>query len=65
MIGGGADDPSQFDGDALFSHVRITVAPMLIVIGYGIMIYAIMKKPKKVVDKDTSDESTFKKSSKK
>jgi hypothetical protein len=29
------------------------------------MIYAIMKKPKKVVDKDTSDESTFKKSSKK
>lgn len=65
MIGGGADDPSQFDGDALFSHVRITLAPMLIVIGYGIMIYAIMKKPKKDENQESSDSTSAKNSNKK
>jgi len=46
MIGGGSDDPNKFDADALFSPVRITVAPILIVAGYIVMLYAIMKKPK-------------------
>lgn len=52
MIGGGTDDPTKFDGDALFSHTRITIAPFLIVAGYAVMIYSIMRKPK-----DTSDDS--------
>lgn len=65
MIGGGADDPSQFDGDALFSHVRITISPMLIVIGYIIMIYAIMKKPKNVEKTEETDDKLNKKSNKK
>ena len=47
MIGGGAEDPSQFDGDALFSSTRITLSPVLIVVGYIIIFYAIMKRPKK------------------
>ena len=47
MIGGGSDDPTKFDADALFSPVRLTVAPMLIVAGYIVMIVAIMKKPAK------------------
>jgi hypothetical protein len=46
MIGGGADDPSKFDAEALFSTTRITVAPFLIVSGYVVIIYAIMRKPK-------------------
>lgn len=46
MIGGGSDDPNKFDADALFSARRITIAPILIVLGYIIMIYAIMKKRK-------------------
>ena len=46
MIGGGAEDPSQFDGDALFSSTRITLSPVLIVVGYIIIFYAIMKRPK-------------------
>lgn len=46
MIGGAADSLDKFDGAALFSHVRITLAPLLIVIGFIIIIYAIMKKPK-------------------
>ncbi|TXI86521.1 MAG: DUF3098 domain-containing protein [Crocinitomicaceae bacterium] len=46
MIGGGSDDPTKFDSDALFSARRITIAPILIVLGYIVMIYAIMKKRK-------------------
>ncbi len=46
MIGGGTDDPTKFDGEALFSHRRITVAPLLIVAGYVVIIYSIMRKPK-------------------
>ncbi len=46
MIGGGTDDPTKFDGDALFSTTRITFAPLLIVAGYVVMIYSIMRRPK-------------------
>ena len=48
MIGGGSEDPNQFNADELFSPVRLTVSPILIIAGYIEMIYAIMKKPKKV-----------------
>jgi hypothetical protein len=46
MIGGGTDDPNKFDATELFSHTRITIAPMLIVAGYIVIMFAIMKKPK-------------------
>ena len=46
MIGGGSEDPAKFDAAELFSPVRLTVSPILIVAGYVVMIYAIMKKPK-------------------
>ena len=43
MIGGGSDDPSVFSYD-LFSFRRITLAPFLVLLGFGIEIYAIMKR---------------------
>jgi hypothetical protein len=43
MIGGGSADPNEFSYD-LFSFRRITLAPFLVLVGYGIQIYAIMKK---------------------
>jgi hypothetical protein len=46
MIGGGSDDPNKFDGEALFSTVRITIAPIFILVGYGVILFSIMKKPK-------------------
>jgi len=46
MIGGGADFPTEFHEKELFSTVRITVAPILIVAGFVVMIYGIMKKAK-------------------
>lgn len=45
MIGGGSDDPNKFSNE-LFSFRRITLAPILILAGYVIEIFAIMKKPK-------------------
>ena len=47
MIGGGAESPGEFNADELFSTTRITVAPILIVIGYGIILFSVMKKRKK------------------
>ena len=46
MIGGGAEDPNTFDASELFGTVRITIAPMFIVAGYVVIMYAIMKRPK-------------------
>jgi hypothetical protein len=46
MIGGESPDPAKFDAKELFSPIRITLAPILVVIGYLVIIYAIMKKPK-------------------
>ncbi len=43
MIGGGTDDPKEFSYD-IFSHRRITLAPILVLAGYGIMIYSIITK---------------------
>jgi hypothetical protein len=45
MIGGGSKDPSQFNPE-IFSFRRITLAPILVLAGYVVEIFAIMKKPK-------------------
>jgi len=46
MSGGKSDDPSVFSNTEVYSKTRITVAPILIVIGLMIEVYAIFKKPK-------------------
>ena len=45
MIGGGSSDPNVFN-PAIFDFQRITLAPILVLTGYVIEIFAIMKKPK-------------------
>ena len=45
MAGGGSDDPNVFS-EEIFSFRRITLAPLMVLAGYGLEIYAIMKKPK-------------------
>lgn len=59
MIGGAAEDPNVFNEEELFSSLRITIAPMLILLGYIIILLAIMKKPK------AEDENQFPESMKK
>ncbi len=46
MIGGKSADPNVFNKDEVYSFRRITLAPILIIAGLVIEIYAIMKKPK-------------------
>ena len=46
MSGGGSDNPNVFS-EEIYSFRRIRVAPALILIGFGIQVYAILKSPKK------------------
>jgi len=46
MMGGKTDDPNVFNPDQLYSFVRITLAPILVLLGLGMQIYAILQKPK-------------------
>ena len=45
MVGGGSPDPKVFNPE-VFSPRRITVAPVMILLGFVIEIYAIMQKPR-------------------
>lgn len=46
MVGGKSPDPKAFDPKEIYSLERITVAPILIILGFVIEIVAIMKKSK-------------------
>jgi len=46
MLGGKTDDPSEFN-EQIFSFRRITLAPIVVLIGFVFEIWAIMKKPDK------------------
>ena len=46
MSGGKSDDPRVFNTNEVYSTTRITIAPILIVLGLLVEIYAIFKKPK-------------------
>ena len=46
MSGGKTTDPNVFDNNEVYSTTRITVAPILILLGFVVEIYAIFKKPK-------------------
>jgi hypothetical protein len=45
MSGGGSPDPKIFNPE-VFSPRRITIAPIVVLIGFGIEVYAILKKTK-------------------
>ncbi|MFM2138837.1 MAG: hypothetical protein RJA57_1144 [Bacteroidota bacterium] len=48
MSGGKSNqDPAVFESGAVYSTTRITIAPLLILAGLVIEIYAIFKRPKK------------------
>lgn len=46
MSGGKSNDPAVFDKAKVYSTTRITIAPILILAGLVIEIYAIFKNPK-------------------
>ena len=46
MTGGGSDDPAIFNPE-IYSWRRIRLAPAIILIGFGIEVYAILLNPNK------------------
>lgn len=46
MSGGKSADPNKFNAEEIYSAQRITIAPLMILIGFAIEIYAIMKPSK-------------------
>ena len=46
MAGGKSSNPAVFNDSDVYSTTRITIAPLLIIGGLVIEIFAIMKKPK-------------------
>jgi hypothetical protein len=47
MSGGVSNkDPNVFDKEAVYSPIRITIAPIIILLGLGIEIFAIFKRPR-------------------
>ena len=46
MAGGKSSNPNIFNDEEVYSFRRITLAPILIIAGFIIEIFAIMRKPK-------------------
>ncbi len=46
MAGGGSDDPSVFNPE-IFNFRRIRLAPTIVLVGFGLAIYAILIPSKK------------------
>jgi len=47
LAGGKSDDPKVFNPDEVYSTRRITIAPIVILIGLAIEVYAIFRNPRK------------------
>ena len=47
MAGGKSEDPNIFNKDQVYSTTRITIAPIVIIIGLIIEVYAIFRKPRR------------------
>lgn len=46
MSGGATHDPNIFPKEEIYSFRRITLAPIVIIAGFAIEIFAILKRPK-------------------
>lgn len=46
MAGGGSSDPNVFDAERLFAWRRIGLAPMVVLLGFGVVGYSIMRRPR-------------------
>ena len=44
MVGGGSEDPNVFLESELFSSQRLTYAPILIISGFILEVFAIMSR---------------------
>lgn len=54
LSGGGSDDPSKFN-NAIFDARRLKVAPITLIIGFIIELFAIMYRPKEKENPNTEE----------
>lgn len=55
MSGGAMPDPTKWEPERIYSPMRITVAPMLMVAGFVVVILGIFKKGKAASGSDNAD----------
>ena len=53
MSGGKSPNPHEFNYDEIYSFRRITLAPIVVLLGFAVEAYAIMKKPKDTTPNQT------------
>jgi len=46
MAGGRSEDPNVFNADEVYSTTRITIAPIVILLGLVALIFSIFRQPK-------------------
>ena len=49
MSGGKSADPHAFNYAEIYSFRRITLAPIVVLLGFAVEVYAIMKRPKETI----------------
>ena len=54
MSGGGSEDPTKFNYE-IFSGRRITLAPIMVIGGYVVVVVGIMKKSKPAIKNETTE----------
>lgn len=54
MSGGGSEDPTAFNPE-IFSDRRIVLAPIVCLVGFLLMVYAILVKPGKESESDKEE----------
>lgn len=67
MSGGASDDPNVFN-EEIFNFRRIRLAPTVVLIGFGVTIYAILKNPSPItteVERDAMPDTNLKTGKKK
>ena len=55
MAGGGMPDPNQWEPERIYSFRRITLAPLLMVAGFVVVILGIFKKNNRPVSTDSDN----------
>jgi len=50
LSGGKSANPNEFHYDEIYSFRRITLAPLVLMAGFAVEAYAIMRKPKEKVN---------------
>jgi hypothetical protein len=57
LSGGKSADPHQFNYAEIYSFRRLTLAPLVMLLGFGVEVYAIMKKPKETAQPARNENS--------